>query len=60
MAKFLMGHFKSQDSNYSGFVVIGAGLPQTGTSSLRVALAKLLNGACYHMVNVFQGSDVRF
>ena len=29
--------------------VIGAGLPRTGTSSLRVALEHLLGGRCYHM-----------
>src|SRR5512141_1585581 len=29
--------------------VIGAGLPRTGTSSLRVALELLLGGRCYHM-----------
>jgi sulfotransferase family protein len=29
--------------------VVGAGLPRTGTSSLRVALEHLLGGPCYHM-----------
>src|SRR5439155_9184414 len=29
--------------------VIGAGLPRTGTSSLRVALEQLLGGRCLHM-----------
>jgi hypothetical protein len=29
--------------------VVGAGLPRTGTSSLRVALEKLLGGRCCHM-----------
>jgi hypothetical protein len=29
--------------------VIGAGLPRTGTNSLRLALARLLDGECYHM-----------
>jgi hypothetical protein len=29
--------------------VLGAGLPRTGTSSLRVALEILLNAPCYHM-----------
>ena len=33
------------------FVVIGAGLPRTGTLSMKVALTKLLNGPCYHMLN---------
>src|SRR5262245_11821865 len=29
--------------------VVGAGLPRTGTSSLKVALEHLLGGRCYHM-----------
>ena len=29
--------------------IIGAGLPRTGTSSLRVALEQLLGGRCFHM-----------
>jgi hypothetical protein len=29
--------------------VVGAGLPRTGTHSLRLALEHLLGGACYHM-----------
>ncbi|MEZ4712694.1 MAG: sulfotransferase [Caldilineaceae bacterium] len=29
--------------------IIGAGLPRTGTSSLRRALEQLLGGGCYHM-----------
>jgi len=48
----------------TGFVVIGAGLPRTGTLSLKVALTQLLggpyndhkaaitSGTCYHMVDV--------
>jgi hypothetical protein len=32
--------------------VIGAGLPRTGTNSLRLALARLLDGECYHMFTV--------
>lgn len=42
-----------QKPNYEGFVVIGAGLPRTATSSLRQALGILLDGACYHMFSVF-------
>ena len=46
------------------FVVVGAGLPRTGTSSLREALAILLEGPCYHMMSVFmsraQDPDVEF
>jgi Sulfotransferase domain len=40
--KFIMSHFESQNPNFSGFVVFGAGLPRTGTSSLRMALAELV------------------
>jgi len=34
-------------------IVIGAGYGRTGTMSLKVALEKLLNGKCYHMMEVF-------
>ncbi len=33
-------------SNGKGFVVIGAGLPRTGTSSLRDALEQVLKCVC--------------
>ena len=33
--------------------VIGAGVGRTGTNSLQVALQQLLDGPCYHMVEVF-------
>lgn len=33
--------------------VVGAGLGRTGTHSLKVALTKLLDGPCYHMIEVF-------
>lgn len=33
--------------------VVGAGLGRTGTNSLKIALADLLGGACYHMTEVF-------
>ena len=56
--KYIMGQFDSQDPNFSGFLVLGVGLPRTGTSSLRMALAQLLGGACYHMANVFRGDAV--
>jgi len=45
--------------NYSGFAVIGAGLPRTATMSLRAALTKLLDGPCYHMMSVALGNEVR-
>lgn len=32
-----------------GLRVVGAGLPRTGTRSLRAALERLLGGTCYHM-----------
>lgn len=39
--------------------VIGAGLPRTGTQSLKLALETLLDGPCYHMFELFQRlSDV--
>ncbi len=47
-----------QKRNCSGFVVIGAGLPRTGTLSTRAALGQLLDGACYHMFDVASGSNV--
>src|SRR5205823_1279734 len=34
--------------------VIGAGLGRTGTHSLKLALEQLLDGPCYHMLEVFQ------
>jgi len=33
--------------------VVGAGLPRTGTASLKLALERLLDGACYHMADVY-------
>jgi hypothetical protein len=33
--------------------IIGAGIGRTGTHSLKVALEVLLDGPCYHMVEVF-------
>jgi hypothetical protein len=32
------------------FIVLGAGLPRTGTLSLKTALEILLDGPCYHMM----------
>ena len=34
--------------------VVGAGLPRTGTRSLKLALETLLGGRCYHMSEVFE------
>src|SRR5262249_9527925 len=33
--------------------VVGAGLGRTGTHSLQLALAQLLDAPCYHMIEVF-------
>ena len=37
-----------------GFVVIGAGLPRTGTNSLRIALSHLLDGPVNHMYYIIE------
>jgi hypothetical protein len=37
--------------------VVGAGLGRTGTNSLQLALQQLLDGPCYHMVEVFGRPD---
>ena len=37
--------------------MIGAGLPRTGTRSLKEALERLLPGPCYHMHEVFEHPD---
>jgi len=37
--------------------VVGAGLGRTGTTSLKSALELLLDGRCYHMLDVFQRED---
>jgi Sulfotransferase domain len=37
--------------------VVGAGMPRTGTRSLKAALEVLLGGACYHMEEVFDHLD---
>ncbi|GLZ78857.1 sulfotransferase family protein [Actinorhabdospora filicis] len=37
--------------------VIGAGLPRTGTSTLKAALPMLVGGSCYHMTEVFEHPD---
>ena len=47
--KLIGSPYKAQKVNPSGFVVIGAGLPRTGTSSMREALSILL----VNIINVF-------
>ena len=37
--------------------VVGAGLGRTGTVSLKLALEKLLDAPCYHMMEVFGNTD---
>lgn len=37
-----------------GLRVVGAGLPRTGTTSLKATLEQLLGGPCYHMMELGQ------
>jgi hypothetical protein len=48
----------SQSADHADFVVIGAGLPRTGTLSIRTALMILLEGKVYHMHDVMAGTSV--
>ena len=45
----------NSETDQTGYLVIGAGLPRTGTSSTKVALEEILSGECYHMSTVFRG-----
>ena len=47
------GAVYNSEKNYSGYAVIGAGLPRTGTLSTRHALSHLLQGPIYHMEEFF-------
>ena len=66
MSFLFQSHFETvqynETPNYEGFMIIGAGLPRTGTASMRSALSILLNGPVYHMIEVFRqnGRDVQF
>ena len=40
-------------SKKSEFLILGCGLPRTGTMSLKIALEKLLGGKCYHMTEAY-------
>lgn len=40
--------------------VIGAGLPRTGTTSLKAGLERLLDGPCYHMFELHQRFEEDF
>eukprot|EP00092_Neocalanus_flemingeri_P058993 GFUD01070421.1.p1 GENE.GFUD01070421.1~~GFUD01070421.1.p1 ORF type:complete len:306 (+),score=77.08 GFUD01070421.1:149-1066(+) len=51
---------KDKQTSYNqsdGIKVIGAGLPRTGTLSLKTALTQLYSGKCYHGVDVFAGDQ---
>jgi len=45
------------NKSFDEIKVIGAGLPRTGTLSLKTALTQLYGGKCYHMMNVFGGKQ---
>ena len=45
------------ESKEDKYVLIGAGLPRTGTASMRLALLQLLGGECYHMYVLFQDKE---
>ena len=57
MEKVVLPKHKKPAPNYDGYVVIGAGLPRTGTHSMQTALEQLLNGPCHHMLEVFEGGN---
>jgi hypothetical protein len=44
---------RSEGGPGSALRLVGAGLPRTGTSSLKAALERLMGGPCYHMEEVF-------
>ena len=57
LIKVMSAHsYNEHSENYSGFAVVGAGLPRTGTSSLRAALQILLDGKCYHGIQLVNAS----
>jgi len=45
------------EKNPDKLLVIGAGLPRTGTLSMKSALTILLKGKCYHMAEHFAGDQ---
>lgn len=64
MAAFLMvknsdlsQHVEITDNKPEELLVIGAGLPRTGTLSMKSALTILLKGKCYHMAEVLKGDQ---
>ena len=58
MSAILLPKLQNCDPNYNGYMVIGAGLPRTGTLSISSALEILLDGPCYHMRQVLDGGIV--
>ncbi|CAF3750791.1 unnamed protein product [Rotaria sordida] len=47
-------HRRKTDSDHANYLrIIGAGLPRTGTSSLKAALEQLGFGPCHHMAELF-------
>ena len=46
-----------QKPSKAGYVLIGAGLPRTGTMTTRHALGVLLEGKCHHMIDAMLGGD---
>lgn len=40
-----------------GLAVVGAGVGRTGTHSLKLALERLLDGRCHHMIEVFPSPE---
>ena len=58
MNAILLPKNKKYSPNYDGYLVIGAGLPRTGTLSMATALEILLNGPSYHMRQVLDGGKI--
>ena len=54
-SKVLLQKEEVYPPNLDGYAVIGAGIPCTGTLSMKTALEILLTGSCYHMLNVIDG-----
>lgn len=62
MAQFFVSGSKKIEAEFTNtnpeeLMVIGAGLPRTGTLSMKAALVKLFKGKCYHMTEVWQGDQ---
>ena len=57
LLKLITSHeYNEHKENFSGFAVVGAGLSRTGTSSLKAALQILLDGKCYHGIEIWNSS----